>query len=731
MLMDVLMSLRYAISLILFLRQSDSYETWCNYNGEYFMAYEGVAVLIFLYAVPNLLLCGMFRLTMIILETRNKLHVITWYDSLINGNGHDLGLTGSNLIKFRQKIHQSAKQLKILDRLWIACFIIHSVPYVDTLMTRPPIYMVVYYTCWFVVNLVSNSQLLGVICALPIICSLSYEYFKLEYGQIKTALKQYMSLDNDNINSSTLMEILRKHNVMAGQVADHNEAVKWILGIYKYVCSPIAAMSIYFACTGSLDVPFVKETMVIVNLGLILVIVRFSLAASGVYSSVTLGTIDILNSYHASHLQGTIVLHPFEFGASKKSTPRQGEKTPSRLKIGQHDSRRQWYAICRVLLDVLVALRYTISLILFLRQKDSHETWYYYTGEYMMAYEGMAGLLFLYAIPNLLLCALFRLTMIILEKRDKLHVVTWYDSLINGKGHDLGLTGSNLIKFKQKISQSAKQLKILDRLWIACFIIHSVPYVETLMTRPPIHVVVYYTCWFVVNLVSNSQLFGVICSLPIICSLSYEYFKLEYGQIKTALKQYMSLENENILRNSIMLTRILRKHNAMADQVVGHNEAVKWILGIYKYVCSPIAAMSIYFACTGSMGVPFVNETLGIVNLGLILVIVRFSLAASGVHSSVTFSTTMYSFAKSSSPPYLLLKGLSCYTLLNSVQSRKVLHVKAKRHLLDTIRVMGGRLPVSFYCFNIHPYTAHSFQVFTAETLSTLFLLAGAIRPSN
>ncbi|KAI1281992.1 hypothetical protein HDE_13116 [Halotydeus destructor] len=213
--MDFGQAVRYAISLWLIYAKSPKYLTWCYLAGEYFFAYDAVAIFIYFYGVFLCTLCGLFRLTMYVCETNGQLHFLTLYDSLLDGNGQEMGLTRANLMKFRKTLQLSMATFKICEKFWLGCVIVHLVPFVMAMMTRPPAYMVVYFIVWFFFIASCYSQVWGVKSILPLICYLSYVYFKLKYSQIKCALDHYIARDQNQhlvVRARQLERILRKHN---------------------------------------------------------------------------------------------------------------------------------------------------------------------------------------------------------------------------------------------------------------------------------------------------------------------------------------------------------------------------------------------------------------------------------------------------------------------------------------------------------------------------------------
>ncbi|KAI1281993.1 hypothetical protein HDE_13115 [Halotydeus destructor] len=378
----------------------------------------------------------------------------------------------------------------------------------------------------------------------------------------------------------------------------------------------------------------------------------------------------------------------------------------SNVKNGVMDRRYDWYTFYRMFLDFMIAGRYVVSLFLVFSKSPHYMTWCQLAGEYDYAYGKDAVFLYFYGSCLYSLTGFFRLTMFMAEKRGQLQLITWLEGLKNGNALDVGLTRANVNEVRRTIRVMIVLLRICDKFWLGCMAIHAVALVMVMMSRPPIHLAIYYTFWFLFATSSYSQIWGVKSLLPFVCYLSYVYFKLKYGQIKGALERFMvASRRENVAGDSKVLMRILGKYNALAGQVATHNEVIKWVLGIYNYICGPLAAISLYVTMTSSFDVPFIKELLVVMSSEIIAIIVLFALAAGGVNSM----------------------GMSCYTILNTVQSNKRLLVETRRYLLNTLKVMGGRYPVAYYCLNIRPYVASSFQEFVADSLSTLFLLAGAM----
>ncbi|KAI1281994.1 hypothetical protein HDE_13114 [Halotydeus destructor] len=287
MFLDFMIASRYLVSLILAFTKSPKYMTWCQLAGEYDYAYGKDAIFIYFYGACFYSLTGFLRLTMFLAEKRGQLQVITWFDGLKNGNFQDLGLTRANVTEIRKAIRVMVFLLRICDRLWLGCMAIHAVPLVIVMMGRPPIHLALYYTFWFFFAASCYSQIWGVKSIMPFICYLSYVYFKLKYGQIRGALERYMALTNrQNIASDSrlLMRILRKYNALAGQVANHNAVIKWVLGINNYICGPLAAISLYVIMTATLEVPYIKQLLVIMSMENVFIIFLFAMAASGLNS---------------------------------------------------------------------------------------------------------------------------------------------------------------------------------------------------------------------------------------------------------------------------------------------------------------------------------------------------------------------------------------------------------------------------------------------------------------
>ncbi|KAI1281987.1 hypothetical protein HDE_13113 [Halotydeus destructor] len=376
------------------------------------------------------------------------------------------------------------------------------------------------------------------------------------------------------------------------------------------------------------------------------------------------------------------------------------------VKNGVSDTRYRWYTIYRMFLDFMISARYVVSLFLVFSKSPHYMTWCQLAGEYDYAYGKDAVFIYFYGSCLYSLSGFFRLTMFMAEKRGHLQLITWLDGLKNGNAQNLGLTRTNVKEVRKTIRVMVILLRICDKFWLGCMAVHSVPLVIVMIGRPPIYLALYYLFWFFFAASCYSQIWGVKSVLPFVCYLSYVYFKLKYAQIRGALERFtVRNARSNMAGDSKVLMRILRKYNALAGQVSTHNAVIKWVLGIYSYICGPLAAISLYVIMTATLEVPFIKELLFVMSSEIIAIIVLFALAAGGVNSV----------------------GMSCYAILNTVQTKKLLLVETKQYLLSTLKVMGGRYPVAYYFLNIRPYVADSFREFVADSLTTLFLLAGAM----
>ncbi|KAI1283787.1 hypothetical protein HDE_12515 [Halotydeus destructor] len=250
MFMDFFFTIRYIFLIALFYWESPHFMTWAYITGDYFHVYEKVVMVFYANGTLYSLICGLFRLTMFQLETRGQLHLVLWYDGIMSGNAQEHGLSEVNLVKMKKTIRQSVAIFKCCEKAWLLGLVVHIVLFTMTIMKRPPIYMMVWFFLWLVLLIHWLTQTWGVKSILPLACYLSYVYFKLKYRQVREALDHFVHHGQENGGRPVdLRGILSEHNALAGQVANHNMGVQWVLGTYNYICGPLVASSLLAGLT--------------------------------------------------------------------------------------------------------------------------------------------------------------------------------------------------------------------------------------------------------------------------------------------------------------------------------------------------------------------------------------------------------------------------------------------------------------------------------------------------
>ncbi|KAI1299354.1 Transmembrane inner ear expressed protein [Halotydeus destructor] len=350
-----------------------------------------------------------------------------------------------------------------------------------------------------------------------------------------------------------------------------------------------------------------------------------------------------------------------------------------------------------LLVNVFIALyMFRVVVVLVGGLYPAHkETIEYALADYFWAI-GIAGtVVHFWDIAYSIMCIVFRLVVNGLEARGSLSVAT--DLATDGAGQAAHLRSIlskvNFMKFQRRSAAAIHLMFTAKR--------------SVIMSSFPLHGFAMYLAFR--SLPSWSRLIGHLARFVFywpwidnatsayICAAVLHYcgtltIKLRLQQVNAIADHLLSGCPVRSRERRYYLKVILSECDIVFDKIAEYNQFSKWFLFCHNYLCSALAAVSLYVPIYGTFDNPFFRSAILATALQILSALIFFSSCAGGVNSNVK----------------ALYSPLNSIFVRHFATGQENLWFKIKLYNL-ICRIASKRKPVSFYCLDLFAYTNYSF----------------------